>query len=115
MDTDKIQPVLLDEMKRLREDGRPDARLRVVVSVKGTGEGRPRDLSALEHEARTAQADLRRRLDAMGVTDYASLTLANAIEVELTVDQIGDIAGEATVKAIVWNRLERVTTSGGHP
>ena len=111
MDSDKIQPVLLEELTRLRAEGRRDQLVDVIVSVAGTRDGRLRDAAALEADARASQAPLRARLDAMGVRGYTPLTLANAVEVKLTPDQVLEIATEPSVVAVVWNRLERVTTA----
>ena len=110
MESDKIQPALVDEMARLHAAGQRGVRLAVIVSISGIDTGRLRDLGALEVEVQRSQAPTRQRLADMGITDYAPLTLANAIEVQLTSAQIQAIAAEPTVKAIVWNRMERVTT-----
>ena len=40
MGTDKIQPVLLEELTRLRAEGRRDQLVDVIVSVAGTRDGR---------------------------------------------------------------------------
>jgi hypothetical protein len=109
MSTDKIQPALAGEMARLRTSGARDARVPVIVSIAGVDGGRLRDVSSLEAEVRRVQAPAVKRLTELGVRDVAPLTLANAIEAALTIDQIEAIASEPSVVAIVWNRMERVT------
>jgi hypothetical protein len=109
METDKIEPALLGEIARLRAAGQRGVRLPVIVSIAGLEGGRLRDAAALEVEVHRSQAPTRKRLADLGVTDVAPLTLANAIEVILTAEQIQSIAAEPTVKAIVWNRMEQVT------
>lgn len=109
MSNDKIQPALRDEMARLRSSGARDARVPVIVSIAGIDSGRLRDVASLEAEVRRVQAPAAARLADLGVRDFAPLTLANAIEATLTIDQIEAMASEASVVAIVWNRLERVT------
>ena len=109
MSTDKIQPALASEMARLRSSGALDARVPVIVSITGIDGGRLRDVASLEAEVRRVQAPAAARLADLGVRDFAPLTLANAIEATLTIDQIEAMAAEPSVVAIVWNRLERVT------
>lgn len=115
MDKEKIEPRLLEEIRRVETAGQPDRKIPVIIEhvrqIGGIGEeGKRIDYNALEQRVRGEQEDIRKRLFELGVTDdVQQMSLANALEVRLTPAQIKEIAAHSDVKLIVLNREEQVT------
>jgi len=112
MANDPIAPELGAEMARVREAGRVDVRLPVIVAVDPPPQAaQARDVDALGAAVRAAQEPVVQRLAALGVKDVRKQQLASALEVHLTPDQIDAVAAEPSVRALMLNRTVQVTTS----
>ena len=110
MSSDKIDPLLFQEMQRLERAGRPAQSIVVLIELESTGAVPASNLQAFEETVRRGQRGVRKKLDEMGAgKTVRPLVLANALEAELTGPQIASIAALPEVKRISWNRAERVT------
>ncbi len=115
MANEKIEPRLLEEIRRVETAGQPDRRIPVIIehvrqiSIERE-EGRRMEYGALEERMRAEQQGIRKRLSELGVTnDVRQMALANALEVRLTPAQIKEMAGHSDVRLIILNREEQVT------
>ena len=112
--TDKIDPKLRAEIKRLEEAGRTDGRLSVIVEHTATVVA-PADaqgaagMSALDARVEEVQQGLRNRLTTLGIQGVRRVPLTNALAADLTPAQIREIAADAEVKRLLWNVAEKVT------
>ena len=111
----KMEPRLIEEIKRVEAAGQPDRTISIVIEQVGeaawmASEGTSNDLSELEGEVRAEQIGIRKRLSQLGAAgEIRQLTLSNALAAWLTPAQIREMAGDSRVKLILWNREDQVT------
>lgn len=121
MNSDKLDKALREEIAARHEAHSPSGDLmseRFEVEIElaesiAAPQGMPRQqaLQELERRVERSQADVVASLQALGVTDFERLLLANALATTLTLEQIGEISRHEDVRLIRLRRVRKVTTA----
>jgi len=113
MVVEKIEPRLLDEIRSVETSGQLEYRIPVIIQldrgqVARSDSSAEKGYEAVEEQVRSQQQLVRQHLADLGAGGVRQITLANALETELTPAQIRAVSSDAQVKRIVLNREDRV-------
>lgn len=113
---DRVDPAITRALQAEAARGVAEPRVGVIVELTGkpapAGTGDPAArLVELERETRAAQQDLVEHLRRIGVSGPPQqLTLANAVVVTLTADQVRSVAARPGIRRLVLAESRHVTT-----
>jgi hypothetical protein len=107
-----IDPNLAEEIRRVQAEGDPHRRIPALIELSEPLEVPPgAQMAELERRARERQAGVVEHLSRLGVSSGVQRsTLANAVSVALTPEEIAEIARRDDVRVIRLDRAEQVTT-----
>ena len=107
-----IDPNLAEEIRRVQAAGGQHRRIPVLIELSEPAEAPPGGrLDDLERRARERQAGVVEQLSRLGLgASVRQSTLANAVSVQLTPEEIAQIAERDDVRMIRFDRAEQVTT-----